>query len=103
MSSVNPTSSSSTLSKQRYRIELLADIVGRVADDPFELVVMGVERAGAARLDTSFLERLRRLVRTPVLSIVGNAEPQPRPSRDPVDQLRELFEPRALVDASSVH
>ncbi|HEX6766918.1 MAG TPA: universal stress protein [Polyangiaceae bacterium] len=70
---------------------LLADLVGRITDDPFELVVVGVEPAGTARLDTSFVERLRRLVCTPVLSIVARPEARPVRSRDPLAGLRELL------------
>jgi nucleotide-binding universal stress UspA family protein len=70
---------------------LLADVIGQSSDDPFELVVIGAERGSAARLDTSFVERLRRLVRTPVLSIVAKAESQPMPSPDPIVRLRDLL------------
>ncbi len=69
---------------------LIADFVGRSADDPFELVVIGAEHGNATRLDTSFVERLRRLVCTPVLSIVAKAESQPIQSPDSVVRFREL-------------
>ena len=77
---------------------VLADIVGQSAGDPCELVVIGVERGHAGRLDASFVERLRKLASTPVLSIVANAVPQPMPSLDPVARFGELL-PSALATA----
>lgn len=70
---------------------LLADVVGRSTDSPSELVVIGAERGRATRLDVSFVEKLRRLVRAPVLSIVAQPEPQPVHSLAPVVPLSELL------------
>jgi nucleotide-binding universal stress UspA family protein len=79
---------------------VLADIVERDTDDAFELVVIGIERGGAGRLDASFVERLRKLLRTPVLSIAGKALPQPmRSPRDSVIGLGAL-QPSALGAAA---
>jgi nucleotide-binding universal stress UspA family protein len=72
---------------------VLADVVGRSAEDPFQLVVVGVERRDAARLDVSFLERLRNRTHMPVLSVVAQYEPRTMPSLDPLGRLRELFPP----------
>lgn len=69
---------------------VLADIVERDGDHSFELVVIGVERGGAGRFDPPFVERLRKLVSTPLLSIGGKAVPQPMPFRDPVFRLAAL-------------
>ena len=71
-------------------VSLLADFVERTADDPFELVVIGVERGGAGHHDASFVKRLRRLVRAPVLSIVAKADRQPMPSPDPFARSQNL-------------
>ena len=71
-------------------VSLLANFVERSADDPFELVVIGVEQGCAGRLDASFVERLRKLVRAPVLSIVAKADRQPMPSPDPFARLQGL-------------
>lgn len=70
-------------------VSLLADFVERSADDPFELVVIGVVRGGAGPHDASFVKRLRRLVRSPVLSIAAKAEPQPMPSPGPFARLQD--------------
>jgi nucleotide-binding universal stress UspA family protein len=69
---------------------LLADVVERSADDPFELVVIGAEHGGAGRLDASFVERLRRLVRAPILSIVAKADRQPMSSPEPFARFQDL-------------
>jgi nucleotide-binding universal stress UspA family protein len=69
---------------------VLADVVGRDAGDSFELLVIGMELGGVGHLDAPFVERLRQVVRRPVLSIVAKAEPRPVPSRHPAFWLRDM-------------
>jgi hypothetical protein len=53
-------------------------------------VVIGAEHGGAGRLDASFVERLRRLVRAPILSIVAKADRQPMSSPEPFARFQDL-------------
>jgi len=70
---------------------VLADVVGRRASGAFQLVVVGLERRGAGRLDASFVERLRGRADMPVLSVVAKTERRPMLSLEPDSRLRDLF------------